>query len=85
MRLDELFAMIDRGNINEAENIVLDGIHYDNKNELAAAALFYQYLSEKKEAFLQENNYSMDEVLDGMEHIVQESGYGEMIDVLTKF
>ena len=85
MRLDEVFAMIDRGNINEAENIVLDGIHYDNKNELAAAALFYQYLSEKKEAFLQENNYSMDEVLDGMEHIVQESGYGEMIDVLTKF
>ncbi len=85
MRLDELFAMIDRGNINEAENIVLDGIHYDNKNELAAAALFYQYLSEKKEAFLQENNYSLDEVLDGMEHIVQESGYGEMIDVLTKF
>lgn len=62
MRLDELFAMIDRGNINEAENIVLDGIHYDNKNELAAAALFYQYLSEKKEAFLQENNYSLDEV-----------------------
>ena len=85
MRLDELFAMIDRGNINEAENIVLNGIHYDNKNELAAAALFYQYLSEKKEAFLQENNYSLDEVLDGMEHIVQESGYGEMIDVLTKF
>lgn len=85
MRLDELFAMIDRGNINEAENIVLDGVHYDNKNELAAAAFFYQYLSEKKEAFLQENNYSLDEVLDGMEHIVQESGYGEMIDVLTKF
>ena len=39
--------MIDLGQINEAENILLDSIDYTNKNEVMAVALFYQYLSEK--------------------------------------
>ena len=57
-KLDELLAMADDGEINEAENIILDSIDYSNQNELAAAALFYQYLSEKDEEFLRENDYS---------------------------
>ena len=37
--------MIDSGQINEAENILLDSIDYTNNNEVMAVALFYQYLS----------------------------------------
>ena len=40
MTLDDLLSMADGGKINEAENILLDGIDYSNKNEVAAAALF---------------------------------------------
>ena len=41
--LDDLLSMADDGKINEAENIILDGIDYGSKNEVAAAALFYQH------------------------------------------
>lgn len=79
--LNDLLEMADDGDINEAENIVLSGIDYHNKNEVAAAALFYQHLSEKEECFLTANNYSAEEVLEGMKQIMQKSGYEELIDL----
>lgn len=39
--------MVDEGFINEAENILLEGIDYAKKEEVLAAVLFYQYISEK--------------------------------------
>ena len=55
--------MIDLGKINEAENILLDSIDYTNNNEVIEVALFYQYLSEKDNKFLENNNYTKEEVL----------------------
>ena len=81
-KLDELLAMADNGEINEAENIILASIDYGKQNELSAAALFYQYLSEKNEDFLQKNNYSKEEVLDGINQIVQKAGYNDLIKVI---
>lgn len=81
-KLDELLAMADDGGINEAENMILDSIDYSNQNELAAAALFYQHLSEKDEEFLLKNNYSREEILDGIRQLMQRSGYGSMVDVV---
>ncbi|MBD5505556.1 MAG: hypothetical protein HDR09_17910 [Lachnospiraceae bacterium] len=81
-KLDELLTMIDNGEINEAENLMLDNIDYSNRNELAAAALFYQYLSEKNEDFLQKNNYSKEEVLDGINQIMQKAGYNDLVKVI---
>ena len=57
--------MIDLGKINEAENILLDSIDYTNNNEVIEVALFYQYLSEKDNKFLENNNYTKEEVLSG--------------------
>ena len=45
--LKSFLDMIDSGQINEAENILLDNIDYTNNDDVMAAALFYQYLSEK--------------------------------------
>ena len=81
-KLDELLTMIDNGEINEAENLMLEDIDYSNRNELAAAALFYQYLSEKNEDFLQKNNYSKEEVLDGINQIMQKAGYKDLVKVI---
>ncbi|MBD5526288.1 MAG: hypothetical protein HDR04_18200 [Lachnospiraceae bacterium] len=81
-KLDELLTMIDNGEINEAENLVLEEIDYSNRNELAAAALFYQYLSEKNEDFLKKNNYSKEEVLDGINQIMQKAGYNDLVEVI---
>ncbi len=80
--LDELLKMIDNGDINEAENLMLEDIDYGDKNEIAAAALFYQYLSEKEEDFLQNNNYSKEEILDGLNDLMQKSGYSDVVKVI---
>ena len=73
--LNDLLDMIDNGQINEAENLMLDDIDYSDKKGLAAALLFYQYLSEKKKDFLWDHDYSDEEILDGAKQILQKAGY----------
>ena len=74
--------MIDLGQINEAENILLDNIDYANNDEVMAAALFYQYLSEKDSEFLINNNYTKEEVLSGFKQLLMKSGYSDLIYLL---
>lgn len=80
--LNGLFEMIDNGNINEAENILLNRLDYRNKHEVMAATLFYQYLSEKEDSFLTQNNYSKEEVLDGLKQLMKKSGYDELTEMM---
>ena len=68
--LKSFHDMIDSGQINEAENILLDNIDYANNDEVMAAALFYQYLSEKDSEFLINNNYTKEEVLSGFKQLL---------------
>ena len=78
-KLKSFLDMIDLGQINEAENILLDNIDYTNKEEVMAAALFYQYLSEKDNEFLENNNYTKEEVLSGFKQLLIQSGYKELL------
>ena len=80
--LKNFLNMIDLGQINEAENILLDSIDYTNKNEVMAVALFYQYLSEKDNQFLENNNYTKEEVLSGFKQLLVKSGYSDLIYLL---
>ena len=77
--LKNFLNMIDLGQINEAENILLDSIDYTNKNEVMAVALFYQYLSEKDNQFLENNNYTKEEVLSGFKQLLVQSGYNNLL------
>ena len=80
--LKNFLNMIDLGQINEAENILLDSIDYTNKNEVMAVALFYQHLSEKDNQFLENNNYTKEEVLSGFKQLLMESGYRDLLYLL---
>ena len=80
--LNDLLDMIDNGQINEAENLMLDDLDYSDKKELAAALLFYQYLSEKKEVFLRDHDYSDEEILDGAKQVLQKAGYGDIVKIM---
>ena len=80
--LNDLLDMIDNGQINEAENLMLDDIDYSDKKGLAAALLFYQYLSEKKKDFLQDHDYSDEEILEGAKQILQKAGYGDIVKIM---
>ena len=52
--LGDLKEMADRGKINEAENLLLENLDYENKEEVAAAVLFYEYVGQMEESFLKE-------------------------------
>ena len=80
--LKNFLNMIDLGQINEAENILLDSIDYTNRNEVMAVALFYQYLSEKDNQFLENNNYTKEEVLSGFKQLLMKSGYRDLLYLL---
>lgn len=81
-KLTAFKEMVDQGLINEAENILLDGIDYTQVNEVAAAALFYQYLGEKEDDFLLQHGYSREEVLDGIRQLLQNAGYGDLAEIM---
>ena len=49
-------------------------------NSVAAAALVYQYLSEKGEDFLTEHDFSQEEVLEGLNRLMRHAGYADVID-----
>ena len=80
--LKDFLDMIDSGQINEAENILLDNIDYANNDEVMAAALFYQYLSEKDSEFLINNNYTKEEVLSGFKQLLVQSGYNNLLYII---
>ena len=84
-KLKDLMVLVDSGNIDEAENRLLDAIDYNDNDEVATAVLFYQYLSEKDEAFLKEHDFSMEEVMDGLKMIAQNTGYGSLINAMIDF
>ena len=80
--LKSFLDMIDSGQINEAEIILLDNIDYANNDEVMAAALFYQYLSEKDSEFLINNNYTKEEVLSGFKQLLVQSGYNNLLYII---
>ncbi len=80
--LEEFKKMVDEGFINEAENILLENIDYNQKEEVLAAILFYQYIGEKDRDFLTEHNYSKEEALDGIKRLAEQQGYGHICSLL---
>ena len=77
--LKDFLDMIEFGKINEAENMLLDNIDYTNNDDVMAAALFYQYLSEKDSEFLINNNYTKEEVLSGFKQLLVQSEYNNLL------
>lgn len=82
--LNDLLAMVDRGQINEAENMILENIDYSSKDEVVAAVRFYQYVGDKDSDFLVKHNYSEEEVLDGLKQLAENAGFGAVIDMLIE-
>lgn len=79
--LESLLDMIDEGRINEAENSLYDSIENLDKSGLEIALLFYSYLNDKSDEFLEEHDFTRDEVKQGLEDISSRygmNGFAEM-------
>lgn len=72
-----ILEMADRGEINEAENILLGDFPENTPGYGIMAADFYQHLDEFEDDFLEEHNYSREEILEGLESLSEEYGLTE--------
>ena len=79
--LDTLLDLADEGKINEAENTVFEITENMDYKNLEVALLFYSYLNEKSDDFLEENDFSRDEVREGLQEIVSRYGLGSIADM----
>jgi hypothetical protein len=82
--LDKLLDMVDDGKVNEAENEIFEMTENLNQNNLEVALLFYSYLNDKSDEFLEENNFSRDEVKEGLETIVSRYGLNSIASVFLQ-
>ena len=67
--LENLLDMIDAGKINEAENRLHDLISDEDRESLEIALLFYSYLNDKADDFLEEHDFSREEIKLGLEDV----------------
>lgn len=79
--LENLLNMVDAGDINEAENCIYDILSDENRNRLAIAILFYSYLNDKSDEFLENNDFSREEVKSGIEEIASAVGLNNMAEI----
>lgn len=78
----DLFAMADRGQINEAENLLYEYLDTSDLSQLKTAFAFYEHINEYQNEFLEAHEYSREEVLDGIKNIAAEFGVSGLVDTL---
>ena len=78
----ELLALIQAGEINEAENKLLDELDSDDMEHFKMALMFYYHLNEIDFNFLEEHNYSKNEITDGLRYVSSVYGYDSMAEAL---
>lgn len=78
--LKDLYALVDAGAINEAENKLSDLTEKGTQEDLKLALLFYAYLNEKDTDFLEANGYSREEVKEGVQRLVESFGLEGLVE-----
>jgi len=64
--LQRLTVLADQGRICEAENMLLDALEGGADETCRAALLFYEHINEFDDDFLEEHNFSREEICQGV-------------------
>ncbi|MDD6481468.1 MAG: DUF6483 family protein [Lachnospiraceae bacterium] len=78
--LNRLIHMADDGNINKAENILSDELEKDEDEILQTALEFYEHLNTLSDEFLEKNNYSREEIKEGIQDLAERKGLGVLME-----
>lgn len=78
----DLFDLADSGRINEAENLLYEHLDTSDMSQLRSAFAFYEHINEFQNEFLEEHDYSREEVLEGIKNIASEFGVSGLVDAL---
>ncbi|MCR1842467.1 DUF6483 family protein [Murimonas intestini] len=84
MNEKELMKMADAGRINEAENILLESLDTSRKSDLRAALIFYDHINDFSDDFLEEHNYSREEIKDGIKSVVEDFGMMDAVGAMLE-
>lgn len=71
-----LIHMVNSGNINEAENILSDKLERDKERYFEVALGFYDYLNTLSDSFLEEHDFSREEIKEGVQNLAYYKGLG---------
>ncbi|MCD8156940.1 MAG: DUF6483 family protein [Clostridiales bacterium] len=77
-----LTGLIDKGDINTAENQLYELIDAGDPDGLKLALLFFDYLNEKSDDFLESNGFTRNEIRDDLDSIVSGYGYSGFVNAL---
>ena len=69
-----ILEMADRGEINEAENLLLEELETGDLQMFEMALCFYLHLAHMDEEFLEEHQYTREEIGEGMESLAEDFG-----------
>ena len=78
----KLIELVNLGQINEAEDLLFDEINPSDMIQFEMAMSFYLYLNDFGDDYLEKNNYSRDEITEGIRSICKEYGVSSMVDFL---
>lgn len=78
----KLLELANAGQINEAEDMLFNEINTSNMKQFEMAMSFYLYLNDFADNFLEENNYSREEISEGIKSICKEFGVSSMVEFL---
>lgn len=82
--LENLLDMVDTGKINEAENRLYDLTGDATVNDLKIVLLFYSYLNDKTDDFLETNDFSRDEIKSGLENVTDRFGLNSIAEMFLE-
>ncbi|MGN1184548.1 MAG: DUF6483 family protein [Oliverpabstia sp.] len=82
--LESLLDLVDAGRIDEAENRIFEITENLNKSNFEIALLFYSYLNDKSDDFLEENIFSRDEVKQGLKDIASRYGVDSVAEIFLQ-
>ena len=76
--VSDLLRKIDDGNINQAENEISVMTDNTTKDNLLAGIIFYSYLNEKDDDYLESYDFSREEVEDGLKNLLSKYGLDDI-------
>lgn len=80
--LESLLELIDDGIIRDAESLLLCGSIDGSMGSLKTALLFYSYLNDKTDEFLEENGFSREDIKSGIIKLMDRYNLSDLARVI---
>ena len=74
-------SLIDKGQVNLAENLLYEHLDSTNIEDLKIALLFYDHLNNMVPEFLEQSNFTYEEIKEGMEQVMRMYGYESLLEI----